>query len=338
MRPILSVEDLHVEFHTYAGTVHAVNGVDFHLNAGETIGIVGESGSGKSVTLNALMGLIPSPPGKVTAGKADFQGQDLLSMPENQLRKIRGNSISMIFQDPMTSLNPVLTIGFQLQEPLLIHRSMSAREAKEQAISLLNQVGISDPEVRLKQYPHQLSGGMRQRVMIAMALACEPIILFADEPTTALDVTVQAQIIDLLKKLNREMNMAIVLITHDLGVVAGLCSRVLVMYAGQLVESSPVESLYSQPLHPYTFSLLRSLPLTSSAGKRLHVIEGQPPDLFSLPQGCSFFPRCQFALDICETEPPPLFPLPGERLSRCWLNHPHSSVRVDRLLQMEVVE
>ena len=241
MTALLTVKNLHVQFRTYAGLVHALRGVDFELDAGDIVGIVGESGCGKTVTASAVMGIIPSPPGEVIAGEAWFDNRDLLKLPESEMRLLRGNLISMIFQDPMTSLNPVLTIGTQLTEPFTEHQSLNMPEARERAVGLLRLVGISDPDSRLDQYPHQLSGGMRQRVMIAMSLACNPRLLFADEPTTALDVTVQAQILDLLKKLNQELNTTIVLITHDLGVVAGLCRKVMVMYAGQVVESASVE-------------------------------------------------------------------------------------------------
>ena len=323
---LLTVKNLHVQFRTYAGVVHALRGVDFELSAGDIIGIVGESGCGKTVTASAIMGIIPSPPGEVIAGEAWSDGRDLLKLPEAEARKLRGNSMSMIFQDPMTSLNPVLTIGAQLMEPFFEHQSLPASEARVRAEELLRLVGIADPASRLRQYPHQLSGGMRQRVMIAMALACNPKLLFADEPTTALDVTVQAQILDLLKKLNQELNTSIVLITHDLGVVAGLCRKVLVMYAGQIVESAPVKELFASPCHPYTLGLLQSVPRPDSTEKKLLTIDGHPPDLIAPPSGCAFLPRCRFAMQTCLTAPP-LFSLTLEHQSRCWLNHhdsPHS--------------
>ena len=323
MTALLTVKNLHVQFRTYAGLVHALRGVDFELDAGDIVGIVGESGCGKTVTASAVMGIIPSPPGEIIAGEAWFDNRDLLKLPESEMRLLRGNLISMIFQDPMTSLNPVLTIGTQLTEPFTEHQSLNMPEARERAVGLLRLVGISDPDSRLDQYPHQLSGGMRQRVMIAMSLACNPRLLFADEPTTALDVTVQAQILDLLKKLNQELNTTIVLITHDLGVVAGLCRKVLVMYAGQVVESASVEDLYATPCHPYTLGLLRSVPHPEAPHKRLLTIDGQPPDLLLPPSGCAFLPRCRFAMQSC-LEAPPLFELKPTHLSRCWLNHPDS--------------
>jgi len=326
MEPVLSVENLTVLFHTYAGTVQAVKDVSFHLDKGEILGIVGESGCGKSVTANAIMGLIPSPPGDIAAGRILFGGSDITKMDEASLRRIRGNAISMIFQDPMTSLNPVLTIGTQLTECFLTHHSMAKSAAAERAVQMLKLVGIPVPEIRMKQYPHQLSGGMRQRVMIAMALALDPQILIADEPTTALDVTVQAQIIELMQKLNRELDTSIILISHDLGVIAGLCSRVVVMYAGQIIETASVSELFSNPRHPYTHGLLDSIPRLDEARAHLESIEGQPPDLLSPPVGCAFQPRCRYAMRLCE-QAPPLFAPAADHLSRCWLEHeacPHS--------------
>lgn len=323
METILSVENLNVVFHTYAGTVHAVNNVSFSLGKGEIIGIVGESGCGKSVTASSLLGLIPSPPGEITAGKILFAGADIITMSSEQLRKLRGNEISMIFQDPMTSLNPVLTIGLQLAESYMIHQKLSRKAALEKAVTVLQLVGIPAPEVRVHQYPHQLSGGMRQRVMIAMALACNPRILIADEPTTALDVTIQAQIIELMKKLNHELQTSIILISHDLGVVAGLCNRVMVMYAGKIVESAPVAELYSAPQHPYTWGLLRSVPRLDRGGLRLESIAGQPPDLLAPPSCCAYLPRCQYAMEICR-QAPPLLDVSSRRQCRCWLSHEHS--------------
>ncbi len=304
MQPLLSVENLTVKFHTYAGTVQAVRSVSFTMNAGEILGIVGESGCGKSVTASSLLGLIPTPPGEIAAGRILFAGEDIAGMDEKALCKLRGNAISMIFQDPMTSLNPVLTVGRQLTECFTTHQKLSRAEAAERAVAMLRLVGIPAPEVRLGQYPHQLSGGMRQRVMIAMALAMNPRILIADEPTTALDVTIQAQIIDLMKKLNSELGTAIILISHDLGVVAGLCERVLVMYAGQVVEAAPVAALYARPRHPYTIGLLDSVPRLDAARSRLTSIEGQPPDLLAPPPGCAFSPRCRYAMRVCEQAPP----------------------------------
>jgi oligopeptide transport system ATP-binding protein len=321
MQPLLSVENLTVKFHTYAGTVQAVRDVSFTLAEGEIIGLVGESGCGKSVTASSLLGLIPSPPGEIAAGRIMFAGEDVAGMDERALRKLRGNAIGMIFQDPMTSLNPVLTVSSQLVECFTTHQALSRAEAAGRSAAMLRMVGIPAPEVRLGQYPHQLSGGMRQRVMIAMALAMKPRILIADEPTTALDVTIQAQIIDLMKKLNRELGTAIILISHDLGVVAGLCERVLVMYAGQVVESAPVAALYACPRHPYTLGLLDSVPRLDVTRSRLASIDGQPPDLLAPPPGCAFAPRCAFAMKACG-EAPPLFPVGDNHHSRCWLAHP----------------
>ncbi len=321
MQPLLNVENLTVNFHTYAGTVRAVRDVSFTLEKGEILGIVGESGCGKSVTASALLGLIPSPPGEIAAGRILFEGDDIAAMDEQALRRLRGNAISMIFQDPMTSLNPVLTVGSQLGECFTTHRRLDKASAREQSAAMLRLVGIPAPEVRLGQYPHQLSGGMRQRVMIAMALAMNPRILIADEPTTALDVTIQAQIVELMKKLNNELGTAIILISHDLGVVAGLCERVLVMYAGQIVEAAAVDDLFARPRHPYTLGLLQSVPRLDAVSSRLTSIEGQPPDLLAPPAGCAFAPRCAFAMAACREAPPLLVPVPGH-YSRCWLAHP----------------
>ncbi|EGO65909.1 ABC transporter ATP-binding protein [Acetonema longum] len=320
MDTILSVENLQVVFHTYAGKVQAVNDVSFSLGKGEIIGIVGESGCGKSVTASSLMGLIPSPPGEIAGGKILFNNKDIAKLPETELQALRGNAISMIFQDPMTSLNPVLSIGLQLAESFMIHQHFGQKDALDKAVEMLRLVGIPAPETRIRQYPHQLSGGMRQRVMIAMALACNPKILIADEPTTALDVTIQAQIVELMKQLNEKLLTSIILISHDLGVVAGLCSRVLVMYAGKIVETASVQDLYAQPMHPYTYGLLRSVPRLDAGQTRLESIGGQPPDLLSPPPGCAYMPRCRYAMEICH-QPPPLLPTGLERQSRCWLSH-----------------
>ena len=328
---LLTVKNLHVHFRTYAGTVQALRGVDFSLAAGEIVGIVGESGCGKTVTASAIMGIIPSPPGEIVAGEAWFGDRDLLRLSESESRSLRGNKLSMIFQDPMTSLNPVLTIGTQLMEPFIEHQHLSRTEAAERATELLRLVGIADGATRLRQYPHQLSGGMRQRVIIAMSLACNPSLLFADEPTTALDVTVQAQILELLKRLNQELNTTLVLITHDLGVVASLCQRVMVMYAGQIVESAPVQDLFAAPHHPYTLGLLQSVPHPDFQGKRLLAIDGHPPDLLIPPNGCAFLPRCRFAMQAC-LDAPPLFSLSETQQSRCWLNHPDSPYKPSEML------
>ena len=332
MEPILSVENLKVVFHTYAGTVQAVNDVSFQLGKGEVLGIVGESGCGKSVTSSAIMGLIPSPPGDIPSGKIMFEGRDIVKMSEKELRRIRGNDISMIFQDPMTSLNPVLTVGLQLAESFMIHQNMSKKPALEKAVDMLKLVGIPSPEARISQYPHQMSGGMRQRVMIAMALACNPKILIADEPTTALDVTIQAQIMDLMKNLNKQLATSIILITHDLGVVAGICDRVMVMYAGKAVEMAPLAQLYAAPQHPYTWSLLKSVPRMDQKRDALESIAGQPPDLLAPPPGCAFMPRCRFAMEICK-QPPELLSVDKDHTCRCWLVHENSPVTPESLFK-----
>jgi oligopeptide transport system ATP-binding protein len=318
---ILDVQGLETTFKTPDGVVHAVNGVSFGLGEGETLGVVGESGCGKSVTMLSILGLIASPPGKVEAGKAFFAGQDLIKMSREELRHIRGAQIAMIFQDPMTSLNPVLTIGRQLEEPLMLHIGMTKKQARERAAELLSMVGIPNAQDRLNDYPHQYSGGMRQRVMIAMALSCSPQILIADEPTTALDVTIQAQITDLVKRLRDELGMAIIWITHDLGVVAGLAQRVLVMYGGFIIEESPVNDLYSNPNHPYTIGLLGSLPrVDENERTKLFSIEGQPPVLYQKPNACPFAPRCKWVLEHCWQENPPLIDVaPGHRAA-CWVD------------------
>ncbi len=321
MPPLLDVRNLEVRFFTRDGVVHAVNGVSFQLNEGETLGIVGESGSGKSVTVLSILRLIPQPPGRITKGEVFFQGVDLLKLDEADIRRIRGSKIAMVFQDPMTSLNPVLTIGRQITEVLETHMGMSPREARQRAIELLRMVGIPNAEERLNDYPHQFSGGMRQRVMIAMALACHPQILIADEPTTALDVTIQAQIIDLVKRLRDELGMAIIWITHDLGVVAGLAHRVVVMYAGYIVEEAPVLELYHNPRHPYTLGLLGSIPrLDRRERRRLVSIDGMPPDLLGLPGGCPFAPRCPYVLDRCWEENPRLEEIAPNHRIACWVD------------------
>lgn len=320
---VLDVKNVTVVFHTYAGTVQAVTDVSFSLEKGEILGLVGESGCGKSVTSAAIMGLVPQPPGEIR-GEIHFENQNLITLNKESLQKIRGNQISMIFQDPMTSLNPVLTIGLQLSETLMLHQGLSKEEALKKSVEILGLVGISSPETRVKQYPHQLSGGMRQRVMIAIALSCNPQILIADEPTTALDVTVQAQIIDLMRKLNQDFHTSIILISHDLGVIASLCQRVQVMYAGRIVESAPVDELYRHPCHPYTWGLMHSVPRTDSQETELKTIGGQPPDLLVPPPGCAFEPRCKFSMKICREELPPLFEVAPQHQSRCWLNHEFS--------------
>ena len=318
---ILDVQGLETTFKTPDGVVHAVNGVTFGLAEGETLGVVGESGWGKSVTMLSILGLISSPPGKVVAGKALFSGQDLLKMSKEEIRHVRGAQIGMIFQDPMTSLNPVLTIGRQLEEPLMLHIGMTKSQARDRAAELLTMVGIPNAKDRLNDYPHQYSGGMRQRVMIAMALSCSPQILIADEPTTALDVTIQAQITDLVKRLRDELGMAIIWITHDLGVVAGLAQRVLVMYGGFIIEESPVRELYANPEHPYTIGLLGSLPRVDEKERaKLFSIEGQPPVLYQKPTACPFAPRCKWALEHCWNENPPLLEVGPDHRAACWVD------------------
>ena len=318
---LLDVQGLETQFRTPDGVVHAVNGVSFAVKEGETLGVVGESGCGKSVTMLSVLGLIPSPPGKVTAGKAIFNGRDLLQMSKEEIRHVRGAQISMIFQDPMTSLNPVLTIGRQLEEPLMLHLGMNKAQASDRAAELLEMVGIPNAKDRLKDYPHQYSGGMRQRVMIAMALSCSPQILIADEPTTALDVTIQAQITDLVKRLRAELGMTVIWITHDLGVVANLAHRVLVMYGGFIIEESPVKELYANPSHPYTIGLLGSLPrIDETERQRLFSIEGMPPVLYQKPNVCPFAPRCKWVMDRCWKENPLLSEIAPEHRVACWVD------------------
>jgi len=307
MPALLDVRDLHTEFRTGAGIVRAVDGVSYTVDAGETVAIVGESGSGKSVGAMSILRLIPDPPGRITKGQVLFAGRDLLRLTPEEMRAVRGGEIGMVFQEPMTSLNPVLTIGRQITETLEQHRGADRAAAERRAVELLGLVGISDPERRLKQYPHQLSGGMRQRIMIAIALTCEPRLIIADEPTTALDVTIQAQILELMASLTRRLNVALIIITHNLGVVARYAQRVNVMYAGRLVESGPAAEVYHDPRHPYTMALLRSVPrLDRPRQARLDPVEGQPPDLTRLDSGCAFRPRCRFAVEACATARPAL--------------------------------
>ncbi|SDK05253.1 ABC transporter ATP-binding protein [Sediminibacillus albus] len=317
--PILEVKQLHTHFFTKAGVVKAVDGVHFDIKPGETLGIVGESGSGKSITAMSIMRLIPSPPGKIVDGQVLFKGENLLNKSEKQMRKIRGKEISMIFQDPMTSLNPVFTIEKQMVETILVHENLNKQQARNRAVELLELVGIPEARGRLKNYPHEFSGGMRQRVMIAMALACNPEVLIADEPTTALDVTIQAQILELLAKLQKELGMAIIMITHDLGVVSEVCDRVMVMYAGKPVEYTDKKSLFKQPKHPYTLGLMNSIPKISAKKEKLEAIEGLPPDLRALPGGCSFAPRCSQATEICLTTDPVLIEHGNNHHVRCLL-------------------
>jgi oligopeptide transport system ATP-binding protein len=304
---VLSVRNLTTRFRTDLGSVLAVDSVSFELAAGETLAIVGESGSGKSVTAMSIMRLIPSPPGRIEQGEVLLEGRDLLKLSEAEMRAVRGDRIAMIFQEPMSSLNPALTVGFQIAEPMNVHRRTAWRDALDKAVELITRVRMPDAESRRDAYPHQFSGGMRQRAMIAMALACQPQLIIADEPTTALDVTVQAQILDLLKELAAGARSALILITHDLGVVARYADRVAVMYAGRIVESAPARVLYAQPKHPYTLGLIQSAPrLDGDSSKRLIPIEGQPPDLRALPRGCSFAPRCRFVTERCRSERPEL--------------------------------
>ena len=319
--PIIQVDNLYVEFKTDEGIVRAVNGISFELKAGETLGIVGESGSGKTVSNLAMMGLVPQPPGRIASGTARYCGESLLAMNRQRMSQIRGHRISMIFQDPMTALNPFLTVEEQLTEVTQLHLGHSRDEAIKHAITMLEKVGIPAAEKRIFEYPHQFSGGMRQRVMIAMALSCNPDVLIADEPTTALDVTIQAQILDLMKELQETEGTSIILITHDLGVVANACHRVLVMYAGKIVERADVESLFSNPRHPYTQGLLESVPRWDSEKRdSLRAIVGQPPHLVDLPKGCSFYDRCEYREDGCRTQVPELIDRPDDGQFACFVN------------------
>jgi oligopeptide transport system ATP-binding protein len=316
--PVLEVTDLITRFNTQDGVVHAVNGVSFELKKGEFLGVVGESGSGKSVTMMSLLRLIPMPPGEIISGSAMFGGRDLIKLDSNSLRKVRGGQIGFIFQDPLTSLNPVLTVGFQLTESLRIHTDLGDRARVRRAIELLDMVGIPSPKDRLKNFPHEFSGGMRQRVMIAMALACSPQVIIADEPTTALDVTIQAQIIEIVRDLREQLGTAVIWITHDLGVIAGLADRVVVMYGGQIVEEASVRELYAAPKHPYTQGLLGSVPRLDQKGQKLTNIKGQPPNLYEPSPCCPFAPRCPYAFDRCWAENPPLLEVAPGRRAACW--------------------
>ncbi len=325
MAVLMEVKNLVTRFYTQEGVVHAVNDVSYPLHEGETLGIVGESGSGKSVHVLSIMGLIPTPPGKIEQGEVLFRGRDLLKLKSEEMRLVRGAEIAMIFQDPMTSLNPVLNVGTQITEALKLHLGMSNTAANTRAAELLDMVGISDARKRLDNYPHQFSGGMRQRVMIAMALSCNPKLLIADEPTTALDVTIQAQIIELVKRLRDELRMAMIWITHDLGVVAGIADTIQVMYGGRIVERGPVKEVFGDPRHPYTLGLLKSLPRLdqNSKNSKLVQIEGAPPDMRYMPQGCSFAPRCPYCIERSLQERPPLEPAKegsGQHLVACWVD------------------
>ncbi|MEV7522408.1 ABC transporter ATP-binding protein [Streptomyces sp. NPDC091371] len=323
---LLEVRDLHVEFKTRDGVAKAVNGVDYSVAEGETLAVLGESGSGKSVTAQAVMGILDMPPGRITSGEILFKGKDLLKMKEDERRKVRGAGMAMIFQDALSSLNPVLSVGAQLGEMYEVHRGLSRKDAKAKAVELMDRVKIPAAKARVGDYPHQFSGGMRQRIMIAMALALEPALIIADEPTTALDVTVQAQVMDLLAELQRELNMGLILITHDLGVVADVADKIAVMYAGRIVEAAAVHSIYKAPAHPYTRGLLDSIPRLDQKGQELYAIKGLPPNLLDIPPGCAFNPRCPMAQAVCRTDVPPLYEVtrspespesPEERTSAC---------------------
>lgn len=328
MNNILEVKNLHVSFQTYAGEVKAVRGVNFNVREGETIAIVGESGCGKSVTAKSIMRLLPSPPAQYKQGSIQFQGNNLFDMTEKEMQRIRGNKISMIFQDPMTSLNPTSKIGNQIIEAILKHNDMNKKAAVEKAIEMLELVGIPQPGHRVNQYPHEFSGGMRQRAMIAMALACNPRLLIADEPTTALDVTIQAQILELMKKIQQETGTSIILITHDLGVVAEMAERVVVMYAGQVIESGTVKEIFHNPQHPYTMGLLNSIPrLDMDKNQPLAPIIGTPPDLIDPPEGCPFYARCKYAMRICKGHNPEFEEVGSNQFTACWLHHPMAQKR-----------
>jgi oligopeptide transport system ATP-binding protein len=314
---LLEVRDLHVEFRTRDGVAKAVNGVSYGVDAGETLAVLGESGSGKSVTAQAVMGILDTPPGRITGGQILFQGKDLLRLKESERRRVRGAQVAMIFQDALSSLNPVLPVGDQLGEMFVVHRGMSKKDARAKAVELMDRVRIPAAKERVRQYPHQFSGGMRQRIMIAMALALEPALIIADEPTTALDVTVQAQVMDLLAELQREYRMGLILITHDLGVVADVADRIAVMYAGRIVEQAPVHDIYTSPAHPYTRGLLESIPRLDAKGRELYAIKGLPPNLMDIPPGCAFHPRCLMARDVCRTDTPAPHQVADHRVSAC---------------------
>lgn len=326
-QPLLDIRSLETQFFTDDGLARAVDGVSYSLAKGETVGVVGESGCGKSVTALSVLRLIPNPPGRIVGGEIMFEGTNLLDLSPAEMRRLRGNDISMIFQEPMTSLNPVFTIGNQIGEAVRLHQGLSTKEATNKAIEMLTLVGIPEPARRVHEYPHQLSGGMRQRAMIAMALSCNPKVLIADEPTTALDVTIEAQILDLMRNLQSELGTAVILITHDLGVVAEMARKVVVMYAGKVVEQAPVETIFAEPNHPYTQGLLNSLPnaelgaVSGGQKRRLQEIPGIVPSLLNLPQGCKFASRCPKAMAVCEEKEPPLEQVGAEHLSACWLNH-----------------
>ncbi|SCZ80611.1 ABC transporter ATP-binding protein [Pseudobutyrivibrio xylanivorans] len=316
---VLEVKDLHTSFFTDAGEVKAVNGVSFNLEPGKTLGIVGESGSGKSVTAYSIMQILAQT-GRITGGEVLFKGEDITKYSEREMQKFRGSKCSIIFQDPMTSLNPVFTVGYQLEEAIMLHTNKTRAQAKERAIELLKLVGVNDPEKRIKQYPHEHSGGMRQRDMIAMALACEPDILIADEPTTALDVTIQAQILELMQELQKKLGMAIIMVTHDLGVIASMCDEILVMYGGRVCERGTADDIFYSPAHEYTKGLLRSIPRTDNMNEKLVPIGGTPINLLNMPEGCAFCPRCDEAMKICLKEVPDELRISDSHLASCWMN------------------
>ena len=316
---VLEVNNLHTSFFTDVGEVKAVNGISFHLEPGKTLGIVGESGSGKSVTAYSIMQILAQT-GRITEGEVKYKGQDITKFSEKEMQSFRGSKCSIIFQDPMTSLNPVFTVGYQLEEAIMLHTNKTKAEAKQRAIELLSLVGVNDPEKRLKQYPHEHSGGMRQRDMIAMALACEPDILIADEPTTALDVTIQAQILDLMKELQEKLGMAIIMVTHDLGVIASMCDEIIVMYGGRVCERGTADDIFYRPAHEYTKGLLRSIPRLDNMGEKLVPIGGTPINLLNMPKGCAFCPRCDEAMKICLTEVPMELRISDSHLASCWMN------------------
>ncbi len=316
---ILDVQDLHTTFTTDNGEVRAVNGINFRLEPGKTLGIVGESGSGKSVTAYSIMQILAAN-GRISSGKILYKGEDITQWNSKQMAGFRGRCCSIIFQDPMTSLNPVFTIGYQLEEAVLLHTDRNKAQARERAVEMLTLVGVNEPEKRVKQYPHELSGGMRQRVMIAMALACEPDILIADEPTTALDVTIQAQILELMQELQKKLGMAIIMVTHDLGVIASMCDEIIVMYGGRVCERGTADAIFYHPAHEYTKGLLRSIPTTANNGERLVPIGGTPINLLNMPKGCAFCPRCDEAMKICLTQIPEEIPVGEDHLAACWMN------------------
>jgi len=329
---LLQVKDLKTYFYTDDGVVKAVDGVDFTIRKGETLGMVGESGCGKSVTALSVLRLIQEPPGKIVSGEIWFKGEELLKKNPEEMRKIRGNDISMIFQEPMTSLNPVYTIGAQISEAIVLHQKLDKEKALSKTIEVLKLVGIPSPETRVHVYPHELSGGQRQRVMIAMALSCNPDLLIADEPTTALDVTIQAQILELIKKLKEEIGMSVLMITHDLGVIAEVSDNVVVVYAGKAVEYADVVSIFKNPRHPYTMALHNSIPrLTDKPGKKLEVIQGGIPDPLALPSGCKFHPRCKFAIDLCKKEEPELEKIEDNHIVRCWMYNKEKAINFNTI-------